>query len=39
MAIQFYKNNGYEIKEKHEGYYKSLDPNMGKDATVLEKLF
>jgi ribosomal protein S18 acetylase RimI-like enzyme len=39
MAIKFYERNGYEVKETHEGYYKSLGPEHGKDAIVLEKLF
>lgn len=38
MAIKFYQNNGFEIKEKHEEYYKSLGPDEGKDAIVLEQL-
>jgi ribosomal protein S18 acetylase RimI-like enzyme len=38
MAIKFYQNNGFTTKEKHEAYYKSLAPDQGKDAIVLEKL-
>ncbi len=38
-AIKFYQKNGFELKEKKQGYYASLTADQGKDAVILEKIF